>query len=38
MELSGLFNSYERLLDIFEIEKEKDEEKVSVILPHAWPK
>ncbi|CAD8206263.1 unnamed protein product [Paramecium octaurelia] len=38
MELSGLFNSYERLLDIFEIEKEKDDEKGSTILPRAWPK
>ncbi|CAD8119719.1 unnamed protein product [Paramecium sonneborni] len=38
MELSGLFNSYERLLDILEIDQEKDNENSKLILPKAWPK
>ncbi|CAD8124354.1 unnamed protein product [Paramecium sonneborni] len=38
MELSGLFNSYERLLDILEIDQEKDKENINKILPKAWPK
>ncbi|CAD8206138.1 unnamed protein product [Paramecium pentaurelia] len=38
MELSGLFNSYERLLDIQQIDKEKDDETISTVLPRAWPK